>query len=57
MSPADVAAIWGLLSPDEKAGLIQGVIDIARGKPPKPVRIAEMRKRKIAALAKVIGKL
>jgi hypothetical protein len=46
MTPAIVRAIWESLSPDER-----------RGKPPKPVRIAALRKREVLALARVAGGL
>jgi len=57
MSPAIVRAVWDTLSPDEKRSLAEWIIATATGKPPKPVRIAALRKREIAALAKVAGKL
>lgn len=57
MSPAIVRAIWETLSPVERQAIAEWLIDTARGKPPKPVRIAALRKREIVALAKVADKL
>ena len=57
MTEAMVAAILATLSPEERRSLAEWVVDLARGKPPKPVRIAALRKREILALAKVAGKL
>ena len=50
-------SVWLALSPAERESLVSGLLDTLQGKPPKAVRIAELRKRKILALAKVQGRL
>ena len=57
MSPTVVRAIWEALSPDEKRSVAEWLVDAVRGKPPKPIRIAALRQREIAALARVADRL
>lgn len=57
MTPAAVLSIWEGLTDMEKRSLIESLVDLVRGKPPKPVRISALRVRRIAALAKVAERL
>lgn len=53
MTAEAVRAIWESLSPAEKHSLVEVLVDGLRGKPPKFVRIAALKKREILALARV----
>lgn len=57
MNAALVKAIWDSLPDHEKQSLIQHLVDLATGKPSKAVRIAQIRLRKIKALARVEDEL
>jgi dihydrodipicolinate synthase/N-acetylneuraminate lyase len=57
MTPAAVLAVWNGLTPLEKQSLIESLVSLVQGKPPKPVRISALRTRRIAALAKVAERL
>ncbi len=57
IDPNTALAIWNSLPEHERASVIELLVDAIQGKPPKAVRIAAIRKRKILALAKVAGRL